>query len=48
MKTRTLIIDDSDLARRGIQAILSASPHFEVIASASDGQEGLAAVRAFP
>jgi DNA-binding NarL/FixJ family response regulator len=46
VKTRTLIIDDSDLARRGIQAILSASPHFEVIGAASDGHEGLAAVRA--
>jgi len=44
--TRTLIIDDNDLARRGIQAILASSPQFEVIGAASDGQEGLAAVRA--
>lgn len=46
MITRTLVVDDNELARRGIQDILAMSPHFHVIATASDGQEGLAAVRA--
>jgi DNA-binding NarL/FixJ family response regulator len=46
MSTRTLVVDDSELARRGIQDILAMSPLFEVVGSASDGQEGLAAVRA--
>jgi DNA-binding NarL/FixJ family response regulator len=45
MTTRTLIVDDSELARRGIRAILAGSPLFDVIGEASDGQEGLARVR---
>ncbi|HLW60785.1 MAG TPA: response regulator transcription factor [bacterium] len=43
--TRTLIVDDSDLARRGIRAILGESPEFVVIGEASDGYEGIARVR---
>ncbi|HXX38666.1 MAG TPA: response regulator transcription factor [bacterium] len=46
MSTRTLIIDDSELARRGIETLLAASPEFDLIGMASDGLEGLAAVRA--
>ncbi|HKV44290.1 MAG TPA: response regulator transcription factor [bacterium] len=43
--TRTLIVDDSDLARRGIRAILGESPVFHVIGEACDGYEGIARVR---
>ena len=43
--TRTLIVDDSELARRGIRAILSGSPLFDVVGEASDGQQGIAKVR---
>ncbi len=46
MTTRTLIVDDSDLARRGIRAILGASPQFEIVGEATDGEAGLARVRA--
>ncbi len=45
MTTRTLIVDDSELARRGIRAILGASPQFEVVGEATDGEEGLAGAR---
>lgn len=45
MTTRTLIVDDSELARRGIRAILAGSSLFDVIGEASDGQDGLARVR---
>ena len=43
--TRTLIVDDSQLARRGIRAILHESPLFEVVGEASDGLEGIVRVR---
>jgi DNA-binding NarL/FixJ family response regulator len=46
MSARTLIIDDSDLARRGIQSLLGGSADFDIVGVASDGIEGLAAVRA--
>ena len=45
MTTRTLIVDDSELARRGIRAVLAASPQFEVVGEATDGEEGLAGAR---
>ncbi len=45
MTTRTLIVDDSELARRGIRLILAGSPLFDVVGEASDGQEGVARVR---
>ena len=43
--TRTLIVDDSELARRGVRAILAGSALFEVVGEAGDGQEGVARVR---
>jgi DNA-binding NarL/FixJ family response regulator len=43
--TRTLIVDDSELARRGIRAILKESPLFDVVGEASDGTMGVARVR---
>lgn len=43
--TRTVIVDDSELARRGIREILAASSLFEVVAEARDGAEGVARVR---
>jgi len=43
--TRTVIVDNSELARRGIRAILAASPLFEVVAEAGDGAEGITRVR---
>ncbi|HYM90097.1 MAG TPA: response regulator transcription factor [bacterium] len=44
-RTRTLIVDDSELARRGIRAILKESPLFEVVGEANDGAMGIARVR---
>jgi len=43
--TRTLIVDDSALARRAIRNILGRSPQFEVIAEAADGQEAVGRAR---
>ena len=38
---RTLIVDDSALARRAIRNILERSPQFTVIAEAADGREAI-------
>lgn len=38
---RTLIVDDSALARRAIRDILARSPQFTVIAEAADGREAI-------
>ena len=38
---RTLIVDDSALARRAIRSILERSPQFEVVAEAKDGHEAI-------
>ena len=43
---RTLIVDDSALARRAIRNILERSPQFEVVAEAKDGREAIARARA--
>lgn len=43
--TRTLIIDDSALARRAIRRILEGSRRYEVVAEASNGAEGIAWAR---
>ena len=43
--TRTLIVDDSGLARRGIRAILSGSPLFDIVGEASDGRQGITRTR---
>lgn len=42
---RTVIVDDSALARRAIRNILDRSPQFEVVAEAADGQEAIVRVR---
>lgn len=43
--TRTLVVDDSELARRGIRTILQESPRFEIVGEAGDGAAGIAKVR---
>lgn len=45
--TRTLIVDDSALARRAIRNILEKSRRFEIVAEAPDGAEGIARAREF-
>lgn len=45
--TRTLIVDDTALARRAIRTILERSRQFEVVAEAPDGVEGIARAREF-
>jgi DNA-binding NarL/FixJ family response regulator len=45
MTTRTLIVDDSELARRGIRVILTGSSLFDVVGEATNGQEGIDRVR---
>jgi len=44
---RTLIVDDSALARRAIWNILARSKRFDVVAEAADGREAVARVREF-
>lgn len=39
--TRTLIVDDSALARRAIRDILERSPRFAIVAAAADGYEAI-------
>ncbi len=43
--TRILLVDDHEVVRRGIRAILSDAPEFEVVGEARNGGEGLALVR---
>jgi len=43
--TKILIVDDHDLMREGIRALLEKEPLFEVVGEAGDGQEALRAVR---
>lgn len=43
---RVLLVDDQELFRAGIQVILDAHPGITVVGTASDGAEGVAAVRA--
>lgn len=43
--TRTLIVDDSALARRAIRAVLAESPAFEVVGEAADAESGIARTR---
>ena len=42
---RILIVDDHDLMREGIRALLAHEPGFEVVGEAGDGQEAVRAVR---
>ena len=44
MRTRFLIVDDSDLVRKGLRTVLQANPEWEVCGEAADG---LAAVEIF-
>lgn len=44
MRTRFLIVDDSDLVRQGLRTVLQANPEWEVCGEAADG---LAAVEIF-
>jgi two-component system LytT family response regulator len=44
MSIRTLLVDDERPARRKMQRFLDATPDFEVVGEASDGEEALAAV----
>jgi DNA-binding NarL/FixJ family response regulator len=43
--TRTLIVDDSALARRAVRAVLAESSEFEVVGEAADAQAGIARAR---
>ena len=45
MTIRTLIVDDEDVARRGLRARLKHIADFEVIGECSNGAEALAAIR---
>ncbi|HEX8941046.1 MAG TPA: response regulator transcription factor [Candidatus Limnocylindrales bacterium] len=44
-RTRVVLIDDHEMARRGLQAMLSTAPWVEVVGEAEDCEAGLAAVR---
>ena len=41
MHLRILLVDDHEIVRLGLKALLSRYPHFEVIAEARDAQEAL-------
>jgi DNA-binding NarL/FixJ family response regulator len=43
--TRTLIVDDSELARRAIRAVLAESPAFDVVGEANTAETALGRVR---
>jgi DNA-binding NarL/FixJ family response regulator len=43
--SRTLIVDDSALARRAVRAVLAESPAFEVVGEAADAESGIARAR---
>lgn len=43
--TRTLIVDDSALARRAIRSVLAESPAFEIVGEAVDAESGIARTR---
>jgi DNA-binding NarL/FixJ family response regulator len=43
--TRTLIVDDSALARRAIRTVLAESSAFEVVGEAADAESGIARAR---
>jgi DNA-binding NarL/FixJ family response regulator len=45
-KIRVLLVDDDDLMRAGIRAILSSSATIEVVGEASDGRAGIVDARA--
>jgi DNA-binding NarL/FixJ family response regulator len=41
MRTRFLIVDDSDLVRQGLRTVLEANPKWEVCGEAADGLTGV-------
>jgi DNA-binding NarL/FixJ family response regulator len=41
-----VVADDQELVRAGFEAILAAAPDIEVVATAADGREAIAAARA--
>ncbi len=42
---RIVIIDDHEIVRRGISAILQGDPEFQVVGEAADGKEALRVIR---
>ena len=40
-KLRVLVVDDSGFFQRRVSAIINSDPRLEVIATASNGQEGI-------
>jgi DNA-binding NarL/FixJ family response regulator len=41
MRTRFLIVDDSELVRRSLRTVLQANPEWEIAGEASNGQEAV-------
>ena len=46
MTIRTIIVDDEDLARRGIRALLAREPDVEIIAECGNAREAIEGIRA--
>lgn len=44
MKTRTLIVDDEELARRSLSSLLNLEPDFEVAGECADGRSAVEAI----
>ncbi|MGA7623779.1 MAG: hypothetical protein WB630_15875 [Candidatus Acidiferrales bacterium] len=42
MRTRFLIVDDSETVRKGLRTVLQANPEWEIIGEAPDGQTAVA------
>ncbi|GGL39666.1 response regulator [Phycicoccus endophyticus] len=45
MSVSVVVVDDSDIVRRGLLALLETDPELEVVGQAADGDEGLEVVR---
>ncbi len=43
---RVLLVDDDDLMRAGLKAVLSSDPHIDVVGEAANGRAAIASVRA--
>ena len=41
MRTRFLIVDDSELVRKSLRTVLQANPEWEICGEASDGESGV-------
>lgn len=46
MKIRCIIVDDEELARRGLQELLSGNKHIELIKSCADGMQAIESINA--